>query len=163
MLFKTTSFLIASCFLLISATSISKKDEKPPANNIIVTLNVNTGQIAKPNVNPYCNFGQPSNITNENYTISANVGDNITWQGVSSSAPSTDIVNITSINYQGGTNVFGKNVLNGNGENPEKVVGLVTTSSTGKQDCKYTIKFTVLNNGKKRNGTFQIDPRIAAH
>lgn len=127
-----------------------------------ITLNVDTGNIVKRDVNDYCNFGQEDGTSNEDYTIEVNIGDTIIWQGVSSVAPDTDIVNITSINHQGGTNIFGVNILKGNNESPEQVIGEVLNTTVGgnKKDYKYVIKFTVFNNGNKRNGTFQIDPKI---
>jgi len=127
-----------------------------------ITLNVDTGSIVKQDVNDYCNFGQEDGIPNEDYTIEVNIGDTIIWQGISSVAPDTDIVNITSINHHGGTNIFGSNILHGNGESPEQVEGTALNSTVGgnKKDYKYIIKFTVYNDGKRRNGTFQIDPKI---
>ncbi len=127
-----------------------------------ITLNVETGSVVKQNVNDYCNFGQEGDTPNEEYTIEVNLGDTIIWQGISSDAPETDIVNITSINHHGGTNIFGTNILRGNGESPEQVQGNVLKSTVGgnKKVYKYVIKFTVYNDGKKRNGTFQIDPKI---
>ena len=128
----------------------------------IITLNVDTEKIEKDDVNKYCDFGQEEDISNEDYTITVNLGDIIIWQGVSSNADETDIVNINSINHHGGTNIFGVNVLNGNGEFPEQVVGkaLYKTTVGNKKDYKYIIKFKVYNDGIKRNGTFQIDPKI---
>lgn len=131
----------------------------------IITLNVDTGRIVKHDVNMYCNFGQENDVSNEDYTITVNIGDTIVWQGVSIDAPEIDIVNITSINHHGGTNIFGVNTLHGNEETPELVVGEVLKSTVGenKKIYKYIIKFTVFNNGKKRNGTFQIDPKISVN
>lgn len=102
-------------------------------------------------------------ISNEEFTIDVNLGDTVTWEGVSSNAPSTDVVNIVSINHEGGKNVFDKNVLKGNGETPEKVTGTAITKTDGGEKYKYKISFTVLNNGTKRNGMFHIDPKIAVH
>jgi hypothetical protein len=131
--------------------------------NHIITLYVNTDEILKPNVNPYCDFGQTDGSSNENYTITANIGYTIIWRGKSTSS-SEDRVNITSINHRGGKNVFDRNVINGNGADPEEVMGTIlytTIDKKGKKDLyKYTIKFTVYNNGVKRNGMFQIDPKL---
>jgi hypothetical protein len=52
--------------------------------------------------------------------------------GISSSDPDNSIVNISSINYHGGDNVFDTNVLQGNGETPEEVVGMVQPGTNGK-------------------------------
>jgi hypothetical protein len=132
-----------------------------------VTIHVDTDQITSQNELEVCYFTSESPdldvITSEGnieeFNISVNAGDTIIWKGVSSSNPETDVVNVTSINYHGGDNVFDSNVLNGNNETPEEVVGVVKTGTNGQVE-KYTIKFTVLNNGNRRGGTFQIDPKI---
>jgi hypothetical protein len=126
-----------------------------------VKLYVNTAEIQHPNVNNYCNFGQTDGSSNEEYTIEVEVGDIIIWEGISTSSV-TDVVNMNFINFQGGTNIFGQNILKGNGEVPELIVGkaLYTTIGKDKEDYKYQLFFTVLNNGEKRNGIFQIDPKI---
>ena len=127
--------------------------------NVNVTLNVNTGSIVNPNVDDYCTFGQGNGVSNENYTTVANVGDTITWQGVSSSLPGTDVVNITSINYTGGQNIFDQNVINGNNGTPEKAIATIVSNTRGEEE-EYTINFTVFNGSTRRNGSFSIDPKI---
>ena len=126
--------------------------------NVTVTLTVNTAEIAKPDVDDYCSFGQSSG-TNEDYTTVANVGDTITWQGASSSSV-TDVVNIVSINYTGDSNIFGQNVIQGNNGDPETVSATVQ-NNTGGEDEIYTINFTVYNGTDQRNGQFSIDPKIS--
>lgn len=125
----------------------------------IVTLFVNTTDIVKPNIDQFANFGQPAGISNENFTINVRLGDIVIWKGVSTSAPDTDIVNISAINHEGGVNVFGQNVLRGNGETPELVVGTVINGRPGDEE-KYKLSFKVFVNGSKKNGTFHIDPKI---
>jgi hypothetical protein len=130
-----------------------------------VTLHVNTNVITSQNELEVCSFtsesaeGDISEGDIENFTISVSAGDSIIWNGVSSYDSDNDIVNITSINYHGGDNVFDTNVLQGNGETPETVVGIVQPGTNGLTE-KYTIKFKVMNNGTSRGGTFQIDPKI---
>lgn len=152
---KSTSYLLLLCLIITVSFSCNSKVQKIHT----ITLNVDTGKIVKPNIDPFCNFGQPANISNRDYTIKVDIGDIIIWEGVSSSAPSTDIVNITSINHEGGVNVFGRNVLRGNGDSPEIVIGRVLHGAPGDED-KYAISFTVYNNGEKRNGAFRIDPKL---
>jgi len=130
-----------------------------------VTLHVNTNVITSQNELEVCSFtsesaeGDISEGDIENFTISVSAGDYIIWNGVSSSDPNNSIVNISSINYHGGDNVFDTNVLPGNGETPEVVVGMVQPGTNGKTE-KYAVKFTVVNNGQRRGGTFSIDPKI---
>lgn len=159
---KKSGLFLALSALPVSAFSkligLSKKPE-----SVVVRLYVDTARIDNRNVNASCNFGQNPSISNEEFTIDVNLGDTVTWEGVSSNAPSTDVVNIVSINHEGGKNVFDKNVLKGNGETPEKVTGTAITKTDGGEKYKYKISFTVLNNGTKRNGMFHIDPKIAVH
>lgn len=156
---KKSALMLAAGTLPVSAFSISRK---PEAQEVVVTLFVDTGSIQKPNESNYCNFGQADGVSNEEFTIVANVGDTITWRGVSSSAPSTDVVSVVAINYEGGKNVFGSNVLKDTPQNPGTVSGQVRYR-TGDQFCKYKIMFTVTNSGTKRGGTYQIDPKIEVH
>jgi len=139
--------------LLMSTVSFSQ------SKTHYITLYVNTSTIDSQNESIVSNFGQEEDISNEDYTISARIGDTIIWKGVSSSSPEDDVVNIKSINYEGGTNIFDQNILKGNREDPEEVIGEVVNGNVG-DEIKYKISFKVLNNGKKRNGTFHIDPKI---
>jgi hypothetical protein len=136
---------------------------EPQAQNIVITLNVDTGSIDKQDVNASCNFGQDDSIPNEEFTVAARIGDTITWQGVSVNAPQTDIVNIVSINHEGGKNVFGQNVLADDRRTPSRVSGRVASATPEGQEYKYKLSFTVVNNGKQRNGMFHIDPKIQVH
>lgn len=124
-----------------------------------ITLFVNTSEIKKPNSDDSCNFGQEEGIANRDYTIHANIGDTIIWEGVSTNAPDSDEVQIVSINHEGGKNVFSENILKSDSNNPGRVVGIVVNGEEGDED-KYAISFTVMNNGRKRNGMFRIDPKI---
>jgi len=143
----------------------------------VITLYVNTtdikktdsiekdGIVVRPGLRKYANFGQASDISNEDYTINVKKGDVVIWRGVSITDSLLDVVNINSINHQGGTSLFGKNVLKGNEDVPEVVVGIVTKGPEMDNDTlldseKYLLKFTVFNNGIKRNGTFNIDPKL---
>lgn len=148
---KTTNrilFLFALLFCSLNYVTLAQTEHT-------VTLNVNTGEIVKPDISPYCNFGQASDVTNEDFTIYVRNGDTIRWVGVSTSSEN-DGVEIHSINYQGGKNVLGANVLNG-------VDGVVTgtvTNAQGGDEEKYIVFFKVFNNGTQRNGMFQIDPKV---
>lgn len=149
--------------LLVAAGSLPLAALSQDGQNIVITLNVNTSAIDKKDVNASCNFGQDAGIPNEDFTVAANIGDTITWQGVSVNAPETDVVNIVSINHEGGKNVFGQNILSSDRNTPRRVTGKVQFATPEGQDYKYKISFTVTNNGKQRNGTFHIDPKIQVH
>lgn len=126
--------------------------------DVIVKLNVDTSQISEDNVDSCSNFGQGPGISNENFLTEANVGETIIWQGVSSSAPTTDVVNIIKIKHHGGNNVFKHHELKGKG-NPEKVSGAVKKHTNGDSET-YTLSFNVFN-GQIKRGTYKIDPKLA--
>jgi len=157
---KKSGLLLAAGALPLGAMAKLLGLKKSPPANIVITLYVNTAQIDNRNVNASCNFGQDPNISNEEFTVDVNMGDTITWQGVSANAPSTDSVSIESINHEGGKNVFDQNVLRGsNGV----VTGTAKVRTDGGEKYKYKISFKVTNSGSNRNGMFHIDPKIAVH
>ena len=148
---KTTNrilFLFAILFCSLNFVSFAQTEHT-------LTLNFNTGEIVKPDIAHYCNFGQDSDITNENINRNVRNGDTIRWVGVSTSSED-DSVEIHSINYQGGKNVLGENVLNGV---DGVVTGTVSNAQAGDEE-KYVVFFKVFNNGTQRNGMFQIDPKV---
>lgn len=154
-----SALLLAASSLLLSAFSPAPVLQDA---STVVTLYVNTADIKTPNESSYCNFGQGDDISNEEYTIVVNVGTTVTWQGESSNAPDTDRVDIVSINYEGGKNVFGTNILKDTRQSPGKVSGKVLYATEG-NNYKYKISFTVTSNGVKKKGTFHIDPKIEVH
>lgn len=133
----------------------------------VITLKVNTAQVTKDNIATTCSFEyqspngsliQSTGGSLEEFTIKVKVGDIVIWKGIPTSA-AADRVDINAINHEGGKNVFDKNKLSGNGQQPEVVIGTVVTGAPGDVD-KYKISFKVFNGGTKRNGTFHIDPKI---
>ncbi len=156
------SKILAIGFLPLAGIAKASISRSQQSKNVVVTLYVHTATIDKPDERDYCNFGQPDDVSNESFTTEINLGDTITWQGVSLDSTS-DVVNIVSINYQGGKNVFGKNILPGDSGSPQKVKAQPTVRTSANESCKYAIQFTVSNNGIKRNGTFKIDPVIQVH
>jgi len=155
---KKSGFVLSLSTLLVCSFLVTHAQQ---AKTVVVTLNVNTGQIDNKNLSTTCNFGQDQNIPNEDFTIEVNVGDSITWHGVSSTSPDTDIVEITKIKYAKGKNIFGKDDLLPGKNN--KIAGKALSKTTAEDIYKYDISFTVTNNGTKRNGTFKIDPKIIVH
>lgn len=127
--------------------------------DIIVTLHVDTSKISEKNVDSCSNFGQGLGISNENFSISAKVGDTIIWKGVSSNAPKKDLVNITKVHHHSGNNVFKDKDLKGHGH-PEKVSAAVKKDTNGDHET-YTLFFTVYNGEVKRGGQYHIDPKLA--
>ena len=147
-------FLLALlCFSLFFAGLRAQEEH-------VIILEVNTAEIENPNVNDFCRFqGQDPEVSNEDYTIEARVGDIVIWRGVSTSSPD-DVVEIRAINHQGdrgGRDIFGQNVLQG--ENGQVLGTILNTTEEG-ADYKYLLQFWVYNNGTRRGGTFNIDPRI---
>jgi plastocyanin len=135
-------------------TNLSAQTER------VIILEVNTTDIENPNVNDFCNFqGQDPQVSNEDYTVEANLGDTIIWRGVSTSSPD-HTVEIRAINHQGnrgGRDIFGSNKLSG--ENGE-VRGTIINRTEAGTDYKYKIQFRVYIDGSRKRGTFNIDPKI---
>ena len=159
---KKSGLFLALSSLSLAAFPSSLRRKKSPFENKVVTLYVDTSHITKPDINEYCNFGQTDGSSNEDYTIFVNVGDTITWQGVSSNPQSTDIVHIHSISHNHGKKIFDQDNLGGDGRNPQRVSRKVLYSTAGEESHKYTLRFTVISNGK-RSEIFQIDPVIQVH
>ena len=170
-------FLVASgTIFLLSCKPDSKQGYVGPKTKVVkvpqnrysgsiheITLYVNTSEITQGTIDKYASFRQPYYITNEEYTTYVEEGDIVIWRGVSLT-DTLDIVNIVRIQHEAGRKLLGKNVIQGNGGEPEMVVGLVRDAPEGEvmgpKEEKYKIMFDVYNNGVKRNGTFQIDPKL---
>ncbi len=163
LLILKSGLILALGTLVLSSFSDLTNPEQETAKTVIVTLNVDTGKINKDNTSTTCNFGQEEGISNEEFTIEVNVGDTVTWVGVSSSSPETDVVDITKIKYVKGKNIFGKDLDTKDTGKQKKISAKVLSSTAVEGTYKYDISFTVTNNGVKRNGTFHIDPRIQSH
>lgn len=127
----------------------------PAQQTRLVTLNVNTGDISDSSISSNSDFGQTDGASNEDYTILVQLGDTIVWQGISSSNPTEHLVNIKSINHVGGARLFDRNVLQGDGGTPERVIGIISEGRSG-DEKKYNIFFRLSN----KPGTFKIDPKI---
>ena len=91
---------------------------------------------------------EPGTDTRE-FTIYAEVGDTIIWDGESSDGSAA--IDIRKIKYHRGTNVFNKRDLDGE----TTVVGEVQEKTNG-QPYKYKISFKINNTGS----TYTIDPKI---
>ena len=138
------------------------------STNHAIILKVNTSTIPAPtnppgDIDDYCSFeGQTNGVTNENFEISVNNGDTITWSGIPSPANANDVVKITKIDYESGTNLFGTSDLTPTG-NANTITGTVANAHSNDVET-YKIEFQVFNNNVlKSSGTssvYQIDPKI---
>lgn len=121
-----------------------------------ITLTCDTTEITKENVNKVCSFGQDENISNEDFTLDAAIGDIIVWRGQAKNSNLSSSIVLSQVNYQGGKNVFGRNTLNDSGG---LIIGQVIQGEPG-NELKYNLKFRVFVDGRRISGTFTIDPRI---
>lgn len=137
-----------------------RKKIKAPFENTTVTLYVDTANFDKSNISKFCNFGQTDGTSNEDYTIVVNVGDTITWQGVSTSNQE-DVVMIHSVRHNRGKKIFDQDEIVGDGKNP-RLSKKALYSTRGQESHKYTLRFIIVRNGK-RSEVFQIDPKIEVH
>jgi hypothetical protein len=174
---KTQALLIFVAIMSLMAckesTAPQLKSSDLPINiyssNVhVITLYVNTAEINNGNIDETTNFGQADSISNKKYTTHVRKGDLVIWKGVSVSDP-LDIVNISSINHQGGPRLFNKNLLKGNGGDDnganEVVIGVVTQGPEMKDGIKldneqYVLHFKVKRDGEPQVKPYKIDPYI---
>jgi len=137
----------------------------------VVTLYVDTtANITNENVNDHVHFGQPTGITNKDYTTLVRKGDLIIWRGQSTRNPD-HIVKITSIEHKEDKEIFElkpfkPRKVNGDPVNimrsDELVRGKVTLGP-GKGEAyikeEYILRFTVSGKGE----IFKIDPEVQGH
>ena len=85
---KTRSllFFIFALFFVFFCTANAQ--EAP----IVVTLNVDTENVNADNIAETCSFGQDPSVSNEDFTVDVVVGDEILWEGISSTNPDGDVV-----------------------------------------------------------------------
>ena len=137
----------------------------------VVTLYVDTTQINQSSIAQHASFGQPTGITNEDFTTHVRSGDKIIWEGVSISNPS-DKVEITSINHISGDRIFVIKRRSSASTTPlltttPGVAGSLFKGAIRKKPRKprtfllekYGIEFMVTG----KEDTFVIDPVIKAH
>lgn len=112
-----------------------------------------------PELGSVCDFGQASEITNEDFLTEVALNDIIKWVGVAKNG--TDVVSIEMIRYSHGPNPFPNNRrdIPGAGERGKSVTAQVT-QSTGRDSCKYIVMFRVERDGQPLNRMFNIDPRL---
>ncbi len=147
---KTNAFLcLFSLLLLVSGTGFGQATH-------LITLNVDTNTISNPNPAASCYFtvGEGTNVLDnssvEAFTIYADVGDIIIWQGVST--VSEDPVNIKMIKYSNGPRIFSEEETTGD----NTVEAIVVRDTRNQSDYKYQIYFDVIRSGAR----FKIDPKI---
>lgn len=124
----------------------------------LISLQVNTQSITPTTIDANCSFeGNTNGVSNENFVIIAANGDLITWSGRSMDSVD-DTVNITGINYEEGTHLFGTDDLTPTSADPFRVSGTVINADNADTES-YIITFDVYNGTTKR-GSYAIDPKI---
>ncbi|MBT8182589.1 MAG: hypothetical protein KJO53_13485 [Eudoraea sp.] len=116
-----------------------------------ITLNVDTKN-PDPAKTCYFKVGKTTSVLNNtpaNFTIFAQVGDNIKWKGVSSTESNTP-VRIRAIKYISGPRIFSSDVIKG-GESAE-----ATVIRGGKTPYKYQLQFSVGSN----TSMYTMEPKI---
>jgi hypothetical protein len=146
--FTIKSIIVA--LIIVSSTIVSAQT----THTVILTCD--TSDITKENVNEVCNFGQDRGVSNEDYTISVNLGDVILWRGIAINERLSSSLKIKEVTYQAGKNVFGEDTLKDRGG---LVSGEIIQGRAGDEE-KYNIQFIVYVGGHQVNGPFVIDPKI---
>jgi len=180
--FSIMMAIVLLSFSINSCKEIEKKDaveeesnkkeliESEKTTSITITLHVKTDSITQKTVDSTtCSFTysvipedstynfEQRGLSLKNYTTLVKLEDEITWEGVSSSSPLTDLVKIKKIKKikdDNSVNILKDTVMVGE----TTVFGKVKYGKE-KEEEMYSIKFQVFNNGKNR-GTYTIDPKL---
>ena len=96
---KQFSMMMAVVLLSFSITSCKQ-------TNHTITLHVDTDSINQQNIDSTCNFGQVKGVSNKDFTTVVELGDKITWVGVSTSSSGNDKVKIKKIKYVNGAEIL---------------------------------------------------------
>lgn len=153
--------LIGMAFLSFGFSSISFGQA---VTTRTITLEVPTDVLTTRNEAQVCTLTASGNTTvsvndpsnAENFTIEANVGDIIVWNGIARE-PSDDVINIKMIFAESGPPVFRDPFRNGSrGNGQSDTVRDTIVNVTGEQVFKYKIFFKVGETGPM----YQIDPKI---
>ncbi len=139
------SFLLSLIFVLVFSHVSYGQD----VYEVTLRCNVAALQAGNP-AYQVCQFTdqEPGTDTRE-FTIYAEVGDTIIWDGESSDGNAA--IDIRKIKYGRGTNVFNDKELVG-----ETTVEATVERNTNGKPYKYKISFKIDNTGK----TYSIDPKI---
>ena len=142
---KTLKPFLLSLIFIFACTTLYSQDEHR------VTLKCNVAALEAGNpAYQVCQFtDQAPGTDTRDYTIYAEVGDTIIWNGESSDGSAA--IDIRKIKYHRGTNVFNKKDLDGE----TTVVGTVQRNTDG-NPYKYKISFKIDNTGKM----YSIDPKV---
>ncbi|SDS22554.1 hypothetical protein [Gramella sp. MAR_2010_147] len=148
---KTTILILFISLIFIS------EHLNAQGNPVKINLMVNTQEINQENINTMSNFGQPNDISNEEYTTNVRMGDMVIWQARSENG-NGDHVYIKAIIYEDGTSLFESKRLTDN-NTPGAVVGIIVNGNPGDYE-KYIIKFEVVKRGQQSGNIYRIDPKL---
>lgn len=139
------SFFVFALIIVVASHGLSAQSVHD------ITLSVDT---KNPDPSRACYFkvGQGTKALNSNpanFTIFAQVGDNIIWKAVSSTEPSTPVT-IRAIKYISGPRIFSSDVIKGT------EIAEATIIRGGKTPYKYQIQFSVGSS----TAIYTIEPKI---
>lgn len=148
---KTTISVLFFCLSFLNAELMAQ------AVNKMVILEVDTENINANNIAETATFGQPSEVSNEDFTLNVQLGDVVIWQGRAMPG-SGGLVKITLLKHEGGMKLLGANRIseqNGTGV----IVGRVQAGQVDDME-KYSLKFEVRNRGSQEWVEYTIDPKL---
>jgi len=97
-----------------------------------------------------CYFAEEEDVNPIDFTIEANIGDEILWSGETDADGNT--IQIKKIKFERGTEVFNSIEKEG----ASTIVRTVKFSTKNKPDYKYTISFKINDTGR----LYKIDPKV---
>lgn len=148
---KTTIFVLLFCLPFINGKLNAQELNK------MIILEVDTDNINATNINETATFGQPSEISNENFTLDVELGDVIIWQGKTMPGAG-GLVRITLFKHDEGVKLLGAGRISDQ-DGTGVIVGKVQAGQPGDQE-KYTLKFEVRQRGSQDWIEYKIDPKL---
>ena len=125
--------------------------------NKMITLEVDTENINKDNIEETATFGQPAETRNKDFSVDVKRGDVIIWQGKATPS-SGGLVSIKLFKHEDGIELLGTNRIKDQND-AGVIVGKVQEGAPGDIE-KYTLRFQVKKRGSQNWDTYEIDPKL---
>lgn len=148
---NSKAIILFSGLILLSTLSYAQ------GKKIDVLLTVDVDNITQENMEETCSFGQPEDVSNEDFTTNVQVADEVKWK-ISRLDGSRGSAKLVKYKHDRGNRFFGKDTIpqkNGN------IKGIVSNEAgeIGAEE-KYSLGFKVKKRGESDWTYYMIDPKL---
>jgi len=124
---------------------------------IEIVLTVDVDNINKNNIDETCSFGQPKEVSNEEFTTDVQIGDQVKWKIVRKEG-SKGSAKLQKFKHDKGKKFFNKDSIPQSSGNIKGVIN-EGAGEPGEVE-KYSLEFKVKKKGENRWETYSIDPKL---